>query len=80
LVQYRFKINPYSKASILTVTLILLVNLIFTFIEFDLSPFMALAVRSILIFVVFAVIAHLMKLTTDIEPVLKRIISSFYRN
>ncbi len=38
LVQFRFKINPYSKASILTVTLILLVNLIFTFIEFDLSP------------------------------------------
>ena len=79
LVQYRFKINPYSKASILTVTLILLVNLIFTFIEFDLSPFMALAVRSILIFLVFAVIAHLMKLTTDIQPVLKRILSSFQR-
>jgi O-antigen/teichoic acid export membrane protein len=79
LVQYRFKINPYSKASILTVTLILLVNLIFTFIEFDLSPFMALAVRSILIFLVFAVIAHLMKLTTDIQPVLKKILSSFQR-
>lgn len=79
LVQFRFKINPYSKASILTVTLILLVNLIFTFIEFDLSPFMALAVRSILIFLVFAVIAHLMKLTTDIQPVLKRILSSFQR-
>jgi O-antigen/teichoic acid export membrane protein len=70
LVQLTFKINPFGKKTILILLAIFGVYLIFSYINFDFSPFISLLLRSLLIGLVFTLISYLLKLTGDFQDFL----------
>lgn len=70
LVQFTFKINPFGKKTILILLAIFGVYLIFSYINFDFSPFISLLLRSLLIGLVFTLISYLLKLTGDFQDFL----------
>ncbi len=70
LVQYRFKINPYGRETFLTLGIIFLLYFVVSRITFDFDPFLSLVLRSILIGVVFALLAYFLRLTGDIQQFL----------
>jgi len=67
LVQLTFNINPFGKKTILTLLVIFAVYLIFSYINFDFSPFISIVFRSLLIGVIFAAISYILKLTSDFQ-------------
>ena len=67
LVQFRFKINPYSWESLLTLGIIILLYLIISKISFEFDPFVSLLLRSILITFAFACLTYSLKLTIDVQ-------------
>lgn len=70
LVQYRFKINPYGRETFLTLGIIFLLYFVVSRITFYFDPFLSLVLRSILIGVVFALLAYFLRLTGDIQQFL----------
>jgi len=76
LVQVRFKINPYSKQTLYTLGIILLLYFCISWIPFDFTPFFSLVLRSLFIGTVFAILAYFLKLTGDIQAFLSKILPS----
>lgn len=76
LVQVRFKINPYSKQTLYTLGIILLLYFCISWIPFDFTPFFSLVLRSLFIGTVFAILAYSLKLTGDIQAFLSKILPS----
>jgi O-antigen/teichoic acid export membrane protein len=70
LVQLTFKINPFGKKTILILLAIFGVYLIFSYLNFDFSPFISIILRSLLIGLVFTLISYLLKLTGDFQDFL----------
>ena len=67
LVQFKFKINPYSSKTLLCLGIVLLLYLTISEMSFGYDPFVALIIRSTLITVAYAILAYLFKLTGDVQ-------------
>jgi O-antigen/teichoic acid export membrane protein len=80
LVQLRFKINPYSNKTFLSLGIVVLLYLTISEISFDYAPFVALVLRSSLITVVFSLLAYLLRLTDDVQQFLGKILPSAKRS
>ena len=74
LVQLRFKINPYSKKTFLTLGIILILYLTISEISFEFDPFASLVLRSVLITAAFSLLAYLLKLTMDLQQFFSKIL------
>ena len=74
LVQLRFKINPYSKKTFLTLGIILILYLTISEISFEFDPFVSLVLRSVLITAAFSLLAYLLKLTIDLQQFFSKIL------
>ena len=74
LVQYSFKINPYGIESLRTIVIVVLLYFLVSAITIDYDPFNAMVFRSILIVVAFAFLAYLLRLTSDIQQFLAKIV------
>ena len=79
LVQLRFKINPYSNKTFLSLGIVVLLYLTISEMSFDYAPFVALVLRSTLITVVFSLLAYLLRLTDDVQQFLGKILPSAKR-
>ena len=79
LVQLRFKINPYSNKTFLSLGIVLLLYLTISEMSFDYAPFIALVLRSALITVAFSLLAYLLRLTDDVQQFLGKILPSAKR-
>jgi O-antigen/teichoic acid export membrane protein len=79
LVQLRFKINPYSNKTFLSLGIVVLLYLTISEMSFDYAPFVALLLRSSLITVVFSLLAYLLRLTDDVQQFLGKILPSAKR-
>ena len=79
LVQLRFKINPYSNKTFLSLGIVVLLYLTISEMSFDYAPFVALLLRSSLITVVFSLLAYLLRLTDDLQQFLGKILPSAKR-
>ena len=80
LVQLRFKINPYSNKTFLSLGIVLLLYLTISEMSFDYAPFVALVLRSTLITVAFSLLAYLLGLTDDVQQFLGKILPSAKRS
>ena len=80
LVQLRFKINPYSNKTFLSLGIVVLLYLTISEMSFDYAPFVALVLRSTLITVVFSLLAYLLRLTDDVQQFLGKILPSAKRS
>ena len=80
LVQLRFKINPYSNKTLLSLGIVLLLYLTISEMSFDYAPFVALVLRSTLITVAFSLLAYLLRLTDDVQQFLGKILPSAKRS
>ncbi len=80
LVQLRFKINPYSNKTFLSLGIVLLLYLTISEMSFDYAPFVALVCRSTLITVAFSLLAYLLRLTDDVQQFLGKILPSTKRS
>ena len=80
LVQLRFKINPYSNKTFLSLGIVLLLYLTISEMSFDYAPFVALVLRSTLITVAFSLLAYLLRLTDDVQQFLVKILPSAKRS
>ena len=80
LVQLRFKINPYSNKTFLSLGIVLLLYLTISEMSFDYAPFVALVLRSTLITVAFSLLAYLLRLTHDVQQFLGKILPSAKRS
>ena len=74
LVQLRFKINPYSKKTFLTLGIVLILYFTISEVSFEFDPFVSLVLRSILITAAFSILAYLLKLTVDLQQFLSKIL------
>ena len=74
LVQLRFKINPYSKKTFLTLGIVLVLYFTISEVSFEFDPFVSLVLRSILITASFSILAYLLKLTVDLQQFLSKIL------
>ena len=70
LVQLRFKINPYSKKTYLTLGIVLILYFTISEVSFEFDPFVSLVLRSILITAAFSTLAFILKLTVDLQQFL----------
>ena len=70
LVQLRFKINPYSKKTYLTLGIVLILYFTISEVSFEFDPFVSLVLRSILIIAAFSSLAYILKLTFDLQQFL----------
>jgi O-antigen/teichoic acid export membrane protein len=70
LVQLRFKINPYSKKTYLTLGIVLILYFTISEVSFEFDPFVSLVLRSILIMAAFSSLAYILKLTVDLQQFL----------
>jgi O-antigen/teichoic acid export membrane protein len=75
LVQFTFKINPFGKKTLLILLVIFSLHLIFSHIDLDFPPIISLALRSLLIGLLFSFISYLLKLTEDFQIFLTNLIS-----
>jgi O-antigen/teichoic acid export membrane protein len=80
LVQLRFKINPYSNKTFLSLGIVVLLYLTISEMSFDYAPLVALVLRSTLITVVFSLLAYLLRLTDDVQQFLGKILPSAKRS
>ena len=74
LVQLRFKINPYSKKTFLTLGIVLILYFTISEVSFEFDPFVSLVLRSILITAAFSILAYLLKLTVDLQQFISKIL------
>ena len=74
LVQLRFKINPYSKKTFLTLGIVLILYFTISEVSFEFDPFVSLVLRSILTTAAFSILAYLLKLTVDLQQFLSKIL------
>ena len=74
LVQLRFKINPYSKKTYLTLGIVLILYFTISEVSFEFDPFVSLVLRSILTTAAFSILAYLLKLTVDLQQFLSKIL------
>lgn len=80
LVQYRFRINPYSKKTFLTVGVVFFLYAAISMISFDFTPFVSLVLRSTLVTIVFTILAYLFNLTGDVQKFLAKILPFLGKN
>ena len=73
LVQLKYKINPYGRKTLLTLGIIFLLYLMVPQIKFDFDPLLALVLRSMLIGVIFILLAYFLKLTEDLQQFMGRV-------
>ena len=73
LVQLKYKINPYGRKTLLTLGIIFLLYLMVPQIKFDFDPLFALVLRSMLIGVIFILLAYFLKLTEDLQQFMGRV-------
>ena len=74
LVQLRFKINPYSKKTFLTLGIVLILYFTISGVPFEFDPFVSLVLRSTLITAAFFILAYLLKLTVDLQQFISKIL------
>ena len=80
LVQYRFRINPYSKKTFLTLAVVFIIYWVISKISFNYNPFVSLLLRSMLITVFFTVLAYLFKLTEDVQRFLNKVLPAIKKS
>ena len=73
LVQYRFKINPYGRETLPTISIVVLLYFLISSISIDYDPFTVMIFRSTFIGITFILLAYLLKLTDDIQQFLAKI-------
>ncbi len=73
LVQYRFKINPYGRETLPTISIVILLYFLISSISIDYDPFTVMILRSTLIGITFILLAYILKLTGDIQQFLAKI-------
>ena len=73
LVQYRFKINPYGRETLPTISIVVSLYFLISSISIDYDPFTVMIFRSTFIGITFILLAYLLKLTDDIQQFLAKI-------
>lgn len=73
LVQLTFRINPYGRSSLLTLTVIALIYIIFNSIQFNYEPFLSLVIRSVLIGLIFSLLAYVLGLAKDFQKLAQKV-------
>ena len=66
LVQYRFKINPYGRETLPTISIVVLLYFLIYSVSIDYDPFTVMILRSTFIGVTFILLAYLLKLLINI--------------
>ena len=74
LVQKRFRMNPFSKKTFLTLVVIVFLYWIISMISFDYEPFLSLLLRSTLIVIAFTFLSYLLKLTVDVQKFINKVL------
>lgn len=73
LVQLTFRINPYGRSSFLTLTVIASIYIIFNRVQFNYEPFLSLVIRSVLIGLIFSLLAYVLGLAKDFQKLAKKV-------
>jgi hypothetical protein len=73
LVQLTFRINPYGRSSLLTLTVIASIYIIFNRVQFNYEPFLSLVIRSVLIGLIFSLLAYVLGLAKDFQKLAKKV-------
>ena len=77
-VQSKFKMQPFTKGSGLTLALITLLFALFYFWNFNLHPLLAIAVKSAIIGVMYIIIIYKMNISEDISNAIKNVLNRFF--
>jgi O-antigen/teichoic acid export membrane protein len=72
LIQFTFKINPFSNKTFFALGIILLLYVLIPLIVLDLSPFLSLVIRSLVIIITFLIFSRVFKLTGDLQNVINK--------
>ena len=72
LIQFIFKINPFSKKTFFALGIILLLYILIPLISLDFSPFLSLVIRSLVIVIAFLILSRVFKLTGDLQNVINK--------
>jgi hypothetical protein len=72
LIQFTFKINPFSNKTFIALGIILLLYVLIPLIALDLSPFLSLIIRSLVIVILFLTFSRVFKLTGDLQNVINK--------
>ena len=72
LIQFTFKINPFSNKTFFTLGIILILYVLIPLIPLDFSPFLSLVIRSLVIVITFLIFSRVFKLTGDIQNVINK--------
>ena len=72
LIQFTFKINPFSNKTFFTLGIILLLYVLIPLIPLDFSPFLSLVIRSLVIVITFLIFSRVFKLTGDFQNVVNK--------
>ena len=80
LVQKRFRMNPFSKKTFLTLVVIVFLYWIISMISFDYEPFLSLLLRSTLIVIAFAFLSYLLKLSVDVQKFINNVLPTINKS
>ena len=80
LVQKRFRMNPFSKKTFLTLVVVFFLYWIISMISFDYEPFLSLLLRSTLIIIAFSFLSYLLKLTEDVQKFINKVVSTINKS
>ena len=72
LIQFTFKINPFSNKTFIALGIILLLYVLIPLIALDLSPFLSLVIRSLVIVILFLTFSRVFKLTGELQNVINK--------
>ena len=72
LIQFTFKINPFSNKTFIALGIILLLYILIPLIALDLSPFLSLVIRSLVIVILFLTFSRVFKLTGELQNVINK--------
>lgn len=73
-VQWKFKIHPFSKQTLKSLVLILVILAGLIFWEFPFHPILNIALKSILITIIYGVVVYKLNLSEDINTLINRIL------
>ena len=72
LIQFTFKINPFSNKTLFTLGIILLLYVLIPRIVLGFSPFLSLIIRSLGIIIIFLIFSRVFKLTGDLQNLINK--------
>ena len=78
--QKRFRMNPFSKKTFLTLVVVFFLYWIISMISFDYEPFLSLLLRSTLIIIAFSFLSYSLKLTEDVQKFINKVMPTINKS